>query len=1462
METDPFPALERACEGDRPLWRSPARRLSSLSALLAARSPALVHGALEVEGKALALADLAQQVIAAVVEAPERESALGRVLLAPKRARHALWVLRQTDVLVNALVREGREKELRGWREEWEAERQLQIQRLMGEVVEDIRDELRTETEVVEALTLLMCELMDEEIGPEAPLLLRAIEVVENHGQAAVVTVPEWFISPEEVEMGGLTEQWHGRQVRVEDMAAEGEERCIRHINRWRGLVHPNVLQVYGGNHAGYYPFVLYEYADSKTLLDTIRAEDALEGDMWQLLYQVATGLKWMHDAGLYHGNVTLEAIVMGTDGRPKIDVSASVCVTDESDETRAQGQAADVYAFAMCMVEIVAVARFAVDSVQAHSTRKLETSSSQPPLVAASVWSLLQSMSDADPFSRVSMAHVVEELQALLDYTRPWSDEMYPELLREAPEVWTAYREMNLPRRADVIVCGRVLDRLEHVLSHLWDDISDPDSGFWLTRTENLIRSVRFCIVNYLSKPELLRLARLRRFTEEIQSIHSLLDVLFVEFEGDNGHITNWKRQWERDRRYVLDFFADYIDHRLPTSEELSEYESMMDVMTLLQYEVDNYSYLLGSEELSLITTALDICTSNAQLTILTTPEWFIPPYALRDGEWWSGVQVAVQRVPDELPSPREYCIRQAELWSQLVHPHVLKFYGASHIHQQFLVFERGQRKTLRDVAGQNITCDRSYELEKLLEAALGLQYLHERVIAHNDLRCENILVIEINEERKTRRNSIPDEPTPCIAKLGGMSLVSLRTKSERQYWRNYERDVSVIGEDEVKHFQVPSLEADIFALGVCVIEAYTGHKLESRQISEANNNMEVPGYITAELPLLPANIAALVIKMCASEPQNRVGISYVVHQLQAALSIPNNGARLEAEAKGIAPTELAGKVPRLPVSHYRLRKLRATIPSILRGLEKRITTKNDELVRHIYDRLVDINRSLEHKESPSRVKLLHRLGDIVVRFRVFAHSSRAQRRIADYFTANRNGSVASTYFKFHQDIDVLIDEFMDELGPLSSVQNWKPSWFRNRSSDSDHAPKSGSSAFFEELQESDSDAEETLTLLQYELKRYASSNSQAELKEALMTAVRERSQSLQRSAKLTPSQTLRTIPKWFIPPYEVEFNELDSFGRGAFASVHRGTWLNTPVVIKNLIVPDSADSAKGPGGVRQKQIMSPHHLHVVFAREVHIWFRLAHPHVLKLYGACHVGGRQFFVCEHASKGTLDEYLHGKMHHGDDETDEDEHEPESAKSNTRVDEMWRTLLEAALGLQYLHQHGIVHGDLKCDNILVSADGSTKLADFGLSSVLTQAADSAETVEEQKKRAAELGALRWKAPECLRGDVPTFASDIYSFGMCILQAVTGDYPWGEMPDPAVRFHVKKGKLPPQPKRVLNATNNSEDSDEWWSLVCGMCSFDAADRTPLPVVIQLLTRLADRESRRRRRGSRVSQLLFH
>ncbi|EGZ11997.1 hypothetical protein PHYSODRAFT_517054, partial [Phytophthora sojae] len=153
-------------------------------------------------------------------------------------------------------------------------------------------------------------------------------------------------------------------------------------------------------------------------------------------------------------------------------------------------------------------------------------------------------------------------------------------------------------------------------------------------------------------------------------------------------------------------------------------------------------------------------------------------------------------------------------------------------------------------------------------------------------------------------------------------------------------------------------------------------------------------------------------------------------------------------------------------------------------------------------------------------------------------------------------------------------------------------------------------------------------------------------------------------------------------------------------------------------------------------------------FGGEVRMWQQLRHPNIVKLYGVCAVNSHlQFFVCEYASQGSLLEYVKSP----------------AEKRPT----MWRYLYEAALGLEYLHERGLVHGDLRCSNIPIGSDGLAKLSNFGL----IRSIKTSNAVLDRSVRS-----MRWQAPEVVKGMSPSFQSDVYSLGISILEAVTKETP--------------------------------------------------------------------------------------
>ncbi|KAG4925386.1 putative serine/threonine-protein kinase WNK5 [Glycine soja] len=191
-----------------------------------------------------------------------------------------------------------------------------------------------------------------------------------------------------------------------------------------------------------------------------------------------------------------------------------------------------------------------------------------------------------------------------------------------------------------------------------------------------------------------------------------------------------------------------------------------------------------------------------------------------------------------------------------------------------------------------------------------------------------------------------------------------------------------------------------------------------------------------------------------------------------------------------------------------------------------------------------------------------------------------------------------------------------------------------------------------------------------------------------------------------------------------------------------------------------------------------SPEQLQRLYS-EVHLLKHLNHDSMMIFYGSwIDVNNKTFnFVTELFTSGTLREYR----------------QKYKRVDITAVKNWARQILS---GLEYLHSHNppVIHRDLKCDNIFVNGhQGRVKIGDLGLAAIL-KSSQHAHSV---------IGTPEFMAPELYEEKYNELV-DIYSFGMCMIEMLTFEFPYSECANPAQIYKkVTSGKIPEAFYRIEN-----------------------------------------------------------
>ncbi|KIM73991.1 hypothetical protein PILCRDRAFT_715514, partial [Piloderma croceum F 1598] len=211
--------------------------------------------------------------------------------------------------------------------------------------------------------------------------------------------------------------------------------------------------------------------------------------------------------------------------------------------------------------------------------------------------------------------------------------------------------------------------------------------------------------------------------------------------------------------------------------------------------------------------------------------------------------------------------------------------------------------------------------------------------------------------------------------------------------------------------------------------------------------------------------------------------------------------------------------------------------------------------------------------------------------------------------------------------------------------------------------------------------------------------------------------------------------MESWMIMSYEVEFGPL--IGSGGFGQVFKGNWNGTPVALKVL---------RTAAGITPSS--------TAIRREIETWSMLRHTHVLQFLGANEMDDRPFIVMPYLKNGNVRDYV----------------------QNYPDCDRLQICHHVCQGLVYLHSRNIIHGDLKCLNVLIDDSGKGVLCDFGLSRLKADATSRDVSADGMRT----MGSRNWMAPEQLVSGSLKQPCDVYAFGMTMYEIFANEVPLGNI----------------------------------------------------------------------------------
>ncbi|KAG0608811.1 hypothetical protein M758_8G134600 [Ceratodon purpureus] len=736
---------------------------------------------------------------------------------------------------------------------------------------------------------------------------------------------------------------------------------------------------------------------------------------------------------------------------------------------------------------------------------------------------------------------------------------------------------------------------------------------------------------------------------------------------------------------------------------------------------------------------------------------------------EWLGAVIVAEKVFP--IPSNANF-EREISLLATLSHPSIVSILGywtdekSSSIVTELMdgdLYHLMAERLKRGNIGMrpfsiSVACD------TMLQAAEGVDYIHEKGVSHRDLKSQNVLV------RRSKDNDIEYVCAKVadfgLSKTKESSLACTHQTSNTGSCRSIAPEMmGSVGEVIRERDRLHPRKSDVYSFGMLCFEILTGEMPFSSINSPTDVKKMVKAGIRPELPSeCPEELRSLIELCWHCEPDKRPYMSEVCERLRhIKYSLLLEDLKLEVT------------VPAPPPEWY-LDRIKQCMEHVQQMTSGPLSDSTGVKLYHLQCQFLEDALKLAVEVCcplSGQLGILRLLLALATQIKGFIEDccNKEWVRIALISPSVAPApSVTVSTLAFYLKLTCTVST--DNSNNLGATQ------LESLREDVERAV----------AKEAGLDKQNLLNALQDSLIVSSKSSSSEDAGRIQLATILQKkleaSQSVSTRSSQHPTETyLMTHPS------TIKLKE--TLGKGGSATVSSGIWFGTEVAVKTFY---------GGAGERSEY----------FQKEVSILGSLCHPNIVNILGYSHDDRVSNILMD-----LMDEDLHSFMARRLDKQSRHDMLP------FNIDEAVDLMLQVANGVNYLHEFKIVHRDLKSSNILLKVTRSekdipellrVKVADFGMS--VTK-----ERSETHSWQTPNVGTCRWMAPELitvasLDNDVGTMTdsilkypmkSDVYSFGILCSEILTGDLPFSKVANQRdVKKMVLNGERPELPPQCPSA----------------------------------------------------------